>query len=160
MDTENYVIQFVDPSDGHLYIMVPAPDCGLTIEEVAAKDVPVGAEYAIVTRAGLPQDGEFFRAWEQPSIGVVAVNMDKAREIWRDVIRQARDPKLAALDIEFQRCLEYGEDTSAIVTQKEALRDAPQDPAIDLAQTTEELKAVWPAVLEEPLARSSASKSK
>jgi hypothetical protein len=90
----------------------------------------------------------------------ITVDMSKAREIWRNVIRAARDPKLAALDIEFQRCLEYGEDTSAIVAQKEALRDAPQDPAIDTAATPEELKAVWPAALEEPLARSSASKSK
>ncbi len=91
---------------------------------------------------------------------IITVDMTKAREIWRGVIRNARDPKLAALDIEFQRCLEYGEDTSPIVAQKGALRDAPQDPAIDAATTPEELKAVWPAVLEEPLARSSASKSK
>jgi hypothetical protein len=91
---------------------------------------------------------------------MITVNMEKAREIWRDVIREARDPKFAALDVEFQRCVEENVDTTEVVLQKEALRDAPQDPAIDTAATPEELKAVWPAVLEEPLSRSSASKSK
>jgi hypothetical protein len=86
--------------------------------------------------------------------------MEKAREVWRDIIRQSRDPKLAELDIEFQRCVEVGADTSAVVAQKQELRDATAYPPIDDAQTPEELKVACPPVLEEPLARSSASKSK
>jgi hypothetical protein len=91
---------------------------------------------------------------------MITVNMEKAREVWRDIIRQSRDPKLAELDIEFQRCVEVGADTSAVVAQKQELRDATAYPPIDDAQTPEELKVAWPPVLEEPLARSSASKSK
>ncbi len=153
----DYII-YTQPN-GVAAIVVPAPDTGLTIEEVAARTVPSGAAYSVVAADAIPAERTYRNAWVVTG-DVIDVDMPKAREIHRGTIRQARDPKLAALDIEFQRCLEYGEDTSAIVAQKEALRDAPQDPAIDLAQTPEELKAVWPAVLEEPLARSSASKSK
>lgn len=78
---------------------------------------------------------------------MIQVNMTKAREIKRDMIRAERDPKLKELDIEFQKALETGADTSAIVAQKQALRDAPADPAIDAATTPEELKAVVPAAL-------------
>ncbi len=46
---------------------------------------------------------------------MINVNMDKARDIHRDKVRQARTPKLAAKDVEFQRALETGADTSAIV---------------------------------------------
>ncbi len=145
--------------NGTVAAVTPAPDCGLTIEEVADRSVPSGISYEIVDTSVFPADRYFRNAWTQNGASVV-IDMPRAREIHRTNIRLARDPKLATLDIEFQRCLEYGEDTSAIVAQKEALRDAPQDPAIDTAATPEELKAVWPAVLEEPLARSSASKSK
>jgi hypothetical protein len=145
--------------DGRAATMAPILTCGLTLEEIIAKDVPQGKAHFVVERATLPGDVYFRDAWVA-STDAVVVDMARARDVQRQTIRNARDPKLAALDIEFQRCLEYGEDTSAIVAQKEALRDAPQDPAIDAAQTPEELKAVWPAVLEAPLARSSASKSK
>ena len=55
---------------------------------------------------------------------MININMDKARDIHRDKVRQARNPKLASKDIEFQRALESGADTSAIVADKQALRDA------------------------------------
>jgi len=45
------------------------------------------------------------------------------------------------------KALETGADTSAIVAQKQALRDAPADPAIDAATTPEQLKLVQPAGL-------------
>jgi len=49
--------------DGTLAIIVPA-DCGLTIEEIAAKDVPTGKEYHIVDVADIPTDRTFRNAWE------------------------------------------------------------------------------------------------
>jgi hypothetical protein len=91
---------------------------------------------------------------------MITVNMEKAREVWRDIIRQSRDPKLAALDIEFQRCVEEGADTSAIVAQKQELRDATAYPPIDAAQTPEELKAAWPPVLDEPTPRAATRSTK
>ena len=71
------------------------------------------------------------------------VDMAKAREIHKTNIRTARTPKLAELDIEFQKALETSADTSAIVAKKQALRDAPADSGIDAASDTDALKAQW-----------------
>ena len=48
--------------DGTLAIIVPA-DCGLTIEQIAAKDVPAGKEYHIVNASDIPSDRTFRNAW-------------------------------------------------------------------------------------------------
>ena len=50
-------------NEGGVAIIVPA-DCGLTIEEIAAKDVPVGTPYSIVDAADIPTDRTFRNAWE------------------------------------------------------------------------------------------------
>ena len=78
---------------------------------------------------------------------MININMNKARDIHRDKVRQARNPKLAVKDVEFQRALETGADTSAIVAAKQALRDAPASAAIEAATTPDELKASWDAEL-------------
>jgi hypothetical protein len=79
---------------------------------------------------------------------MININLEKARDIHRDKIRQARAPKLAELDAAFQREMEKAKpNTAAIAAQKQALRDAPAARAIDAAQTPEELKAAWPADL-------------
>ena len=52
------------PNDnGTVAILVPAPDCGLTIQEIADKDVPAGKPYQIISRSELPTDGTFRDAW-------------------------------------------------------------------------------------------------
>ena len=71
------------------------------------------------------------------------VNMAKAREIHKTNIRQARAPKLAELDIEFQKALETGASTTDIVAKKQALRDAPADSGIAAAADEAALKAQW-----------------
>ena len=71
------------------------------------------------------------------------IDMAKAREIHKTNIREARTPKLAELDVEFQKALETSADTSAIVAKKQALRDAPADSGIASASTADELKAQW-----------------
>lgn len=48
--------------DGTIAIIVPA-ECGLTIEEIAAKDVPSGKEYHIVNASDIPSDRTFRNAW-------------------------------------------------------------------------------------------------
>lgn len=50
--------------EGGISIIVPAPECGLTIEEIAAKDVPEGKEYKIVDVSEIPEDRTFRNAWE------------------------------------------------------------------------------------------------
>ena len=58
----------VYPNDqGWLSVIIPAPECGLSIEEIAKKDVPTGRPYHIVDYTLLPDSGEdltFFTAWE------------------------------------------------------------------------------------------------
>jgi hypothetical protein len=50
--------------EGGVAIIIPAPDCGLTVEEIAAKDVPAGAPFRIVEAADIPSDRTFRNAWE------------------------------------------------------------------------------------------------
>ena len=76
-------------------------------------------------------------------MSIIKTDMTKAKEIHKNRIREARTPKLAALDIEFQKALETSADTTSIVSKKKALRDAPANTAIDAAKTEAELKATW-----------------
>ena len=71
------------------------------------------------------------------------IDMAKAREIHKTNIRAAREPKLAELDVEFQKALETGASTTDIVAKKQALRDAPAAAGIATAATTTELKQQW-----------------
>ena len=52
--------------DGGVAVIVPA-DCGLTIEEIAAKDVPAGKPYEIVDVSEIPSDRTFRGAWSWAS---------------------------------------------------------------------------------------------
>jgi len=57
--------RIIYPNDnGGVAIIVPASECGLTIEEIAAKDVPQGKPYKIVDVADIPTDRTFRDAWE------------------------------------------------------------------------------------------------
>lgn len=76
-------------------------------------------------------------------MSIIKTDMTKAKEIHKTNIRVAREPKLAALDVDFQRALELGSDTASIVSKKQALRDAPADSAIESAKTETELKSQW-----------------
>jgi hypothetical protein len=49
--------------DGGVAIIIPASECGLTIEEIAAKDVPEGKPFKIVDVAEIPSDRLFRNAW-------------------------------------------------------------------------------------------------
>ena len=75
----------------------------------------------------------------------IQINMAKAKELHKGNIREARTPLLATLDIEFQKALETGADTSVIVTKKQALRDAPAASGISTAVNTGVLVAQWDA---------------
>ena len=49
---------------GWLSVVSPAAECGLSVEEIARKDVPAGKPYHIINADQLPQDNMFFNAWE------------------------------------------------------------------------------------------------
>lgn len=50
--------------DGGVAVIIPAPECGLSIEEIAAKDVPAGKPFKIVEDTDIPIDRTFRNAWE------------------------------------------------------------------------------------------------
>jgi hypothetical protein len=102
-------------------VSVCTPTGEMPIEEVQAKDTPAGS--VIVDYDTLPNaDDDFFDAWEL-SGETVTVNLAKAKEITKARLRRERGPLLAAQDVLFMRTLEAGGDTSAIVAEKNRLRD-------------------------------------
>jgi hypothetical protein len=50
--------------DGGVAVIIPAAECGLTIEEIAAKDVPAGKDFKIIDVEDVPSDRTFRNAWE------------------------------------------------------------------------------------------------
>ena len=116
------VIIFTNENGG---VSVCVPTGELPIEAVQAKDVPAGIQSFVVDSSSLPEEHQdFFNAWEQVN-GVTTVNFTKAKEITKSRLRLEREPLLAAQDVVFQRALESGADTSAIVAEKQRLRDLP-----------------------------------
>jgi hypothetical protein len=73
---------------------------------------------------------------------MITINMDKAKAITKVRLRAEREPLLAAQDVAFQRALESSADTSAIVAEKQRLRDITK--LADAATTLDELKAITP----------------
>ena len=71
---------------------------------------------------------------------MITVNLSKAKEITKERLRLDRKPLLEAQDVLFMKAQEDGADTSAIVTEKNRLRDVTK--FADSASTTDELKAI------------------
>lgn len=69
------------------------------------------------------------------------LNIQKARNIWKDVIREYRKDALLKLDADFMKAQETNSDTTQIVADKQTLRDLPEQ--VDTATTIDEIKAVW-----------------
>jgi hypothetical protein len=114
------------------------PTNELLIEEVQAKDTPVGS--VIVDSEDLPNEHNvFFNAWRLVD-GVVSVDLAVSKDITKDRLRVEREPLLTAQDVAFQRALESGADTTAIVAEKQRLRDITS--LADTATTLDELKSI------------------
>ena len=99
------------------------------------------ANSASVTK---PSDRNFRGAWTLNG-SVISEDLTKAKEIFKDKIREVRTPLLDAEDVVYMKALETA-DTSAqtaSVTKKTNLRDAPAASAITNATTIAELKAAW-----------------
>ena len=69
---------------------------------------------------------------------MITINFDKAKQITKERLRQERKPLLEQQDILFQRSLENNSDTSAIILEKQRLRDITN--LVDDATTLEQLK--------------------
>jgi len=122
--------------NGGVSVCIPTGE--LPIEQVQIKDTPVGS--IIVNTSDLPnQHNDFFDAWELNG-KEVTINLDKAKEITKARLRAERTPLLAAQDVAFQRAMEEGKDTTAIVAEKNRLRDITS--LADAVTTLEGLRAI------------------
>jgi hypothetical protein len=72
---------------------------------------------------------------------MITIDINKAKEVWKDKIRSARKTILEQLDVDFIKAQEQGNDTTSIVANKQTLRDLPSQ--VDTATSIEEIKAVW-----------------
>ena len=126
--------------DEEVGVLIPAPNCGLTLEQIAVKDAPEGAVTKIIEDSDSP-DTDFIEAWESDDkLTEVTINLTKAKDITKDRLRVERKPLLEAEDVKFMQAQEAGSDTSAIVAEKNRLRDITKD--ADSCKTIDELKAL------------------
>ena len=119
---------------GNVSVTVPTGE--ISIEEVLAKDCPLGA--IIVDSSELPEEhNDFFNAWELIT-GKVVVNLNKAKELTKDRLRAERTPLMLVQDVAYSRATETGADTTAIVAEKNRLRDITN--IVDTITTLDALK--------------------
>jgi len=99
------------------------------------------ADASAVTK---PADRHFRGAWSL-SGSVISEDMDAAKEIFKDKVREVRAPLLDAEDVVYMKALEAddADAKAASVTKKAALRDAPAASAINAASDIAALKAAW-----------------
>ena len=71
---------------------------------------------------------------------MITINLTRAKEIKKESLRQQRKPLLEAQDVAFQRALESNSETTAIVAEKQRLRDITT--LVDTATSVEDLKAI------------------
>ena len=114
----------------------------------ATTSIQIGDNSIASTDATVPTDRMFRNAWVLGGT-VITEDVDAARAIFKDKVRETRKPLLEAEDVVYMKALET-DDTdakAASVTKKTALRDATSASAISSATTIDELKAAWPTDL-------------
>lgn len=91
----------------------------------------------------------FYGALVVDEDNMLAYDMVKARNIWRDILRRLREPKLQELDLAYQRADETSNTVlkAEIVTNKNILRDCTADPDIEAATSLNDLRRTLPELL-------------
>ena len=94
--------------------------------------------------ATVPANRDFRNAWSLSGT-VITEDLAKSKEIFKDKIREIRQPLLDAEDVVYMKALEAddADAKTASVAKKKALRDAPAAKAITDADTIAKLKAAW-----------------
>jgi hypothetical protein len=115
------------------------------------------ASWQAIPDEALLADTTFQDAWVVTPEHMISVDMPKARDIHRDRLRLMRAPKFEPLERAQRSSLSRGDTATAAVVEErlQALRDVTDDPAIDLAQTPDELKQAIPPALTFDPARTS-----
>lgn len=126
-------------ADGSVSIVTPISESGLSIEQIAAKDVPAGLAYEVVDASVIPADRTFRNAWERAG-AAVSVSLPKAKGIAHDKRRAKRAAELAPLDIEST----IPAKAAAAEAARQAIRDkyATIQTNIDACASVDALKAV------------------
>jgi hypothetical protein len=116
-----------------------------------AKDVPASAtNVQIVEPSAIPTDRSFRNAWEQSGAAIVH-SMAKCRALWRQKMREHRAERWPVWDAAYLQADEQGDlvRKTQLAAKRQQLRDVTAHPNIDAATTPDELKLVWPTILEE-----------
>ena len=92
----------------------------------------------------IPSNRDFRGAWSL-SGKVISEDMTKAKELFKDKIREVRQPLLEAEDVVYMKAMEADDATAkaASAEKKKSLRDAPAASAISSADTIDKMKAAW-----------------
>ena len=114
-----------------------------TVDEI--KSIIGSSVYKEITTEEMDKiDPEFLGScdtdYSKLSDNKLTVNLDKAKEVKKTHLRLDRKPLLEAQDILFMKAQEAGDDTTAIVTEKNRLRDITKQ--VDSCTTTDGLKAL------------------
>lgn len=121
-------------------VSVCAPTGEIDIQMVLQRDIPKNTNAYIIDNDALPWDSnDFFNAWELNG-NTVVVSLSKAKELTKERLRLEREPLLREQDVAFQRAIEEGRDTTAIVAEKQRLRDLTK--LADEATNIDELRAI------------------
>ena len=90
-------------------------------------------------------DREFIDAWTIDA----TIDLELAKEVWRQKMRPVRNERLKVLDIEWMRAMELGDYQAAakVVARKEELRNITKRDELKYAKSLDEVKAFWPEVL-------------
>ena len=122
-------------------VSVIHPTGELSIEEVAAKDVPEGVAYEIVEDDAIPSDRTFRNAWVMGDC-CVEHDLDKCKALGHDMRRAKRAEEFAPHDEVIMKQIP-GADATAAEEARQEIRDkyAQVQEQIDAAATPDEIKA-------------------
>jgi len=130
-------------TDGSVAVIIPTGE--LPIEEVAAKDVPEGLAYEIVTTDEVPSDRTFRGAWVMGDC-CIEHDLGKCKEIGHDKRRVQRADEFKPFD---EIIMKQIPGNSAVESEasRQAIREkyALIQDAINAAETTDEIKSALEA---------------
>ena len=142
--------------NGIAVVVIPDPNFlakGNTMDNVLIKCVPENCRDSanVVEVDTVPSDRTFRNSWVTSKGKSVEVDLDKAKVIAKEKVREARVPKFQELDIAYQRADEDGDadNKKAVADKKKVLRDSTANTKITNADSINKLKEGMEAVIKE-----------
>lgn len=136
--------RIIYPTPEGVAVIIPAPECGLSVEEIAAKDVPEGVPFEIVSADKIPSDRTFRNGWVMRDC-CVEHDLPRCKEIAHERRRAARAEEFKPHDGIIAKQIP-GADAEAAEAARQEIRDryAEMQTTIDSAATVDELLEVTP----------------